>query len=411
MREMRLRRDASMIKSGAVWLLLAVSACFHPSYDRPACGPDGTCPDGLRCSDQLICEAGAPLDAAEDVGPATDGASLDGNVPPLCLGAFVNVCVDPPQSPVALLTQTIDTTSSPLCAAYTSIRATEACVIAGQSISIPAGSTVTVIGSKKLILLSGSSITISGVLDAASHQGKPSGPAADAGPCPTTGFTSPAQGVQGGGGWGASFGTSGNNGGNVTNGTGGIPPVSFAAIGLRAGCPGSDGGGNLFGSGGGARGHGGGAVLLLATQTLSIDGTVNASGAGGHGANSGLGGGGGGAGGMIVLDAAAVNVAGQCFANGGGGGEGGGGNGGLNGGESVSPASRGGGGKGGTADGGDGGGGAFGATGSTAGDNGSANGANSGGGGGGGGGVGVIKIIAPSQFNTNDPAHVSPAPS
>jgi len=52
----------------ASWILLLLSACFHPTYDRPACGPNGECPRGLLCSAQQRCEApGADLpDAGSD---------------------------------------------------------------------------------------------------------------------------------------------------------------------------------------------------------------------------------------------------------------------------------------------------------------------------------------------------------
>jgi len=44
----------------AVWILLLVPACFHPSYDHPMCGPGGECPSGLTCNAQLICEGMGP---------------------------------------------------------------------------------------------------------------------------------------------------------------------------------------------------------------------------------------------------------------------------------------------------------------------------------------------------------------
>ncbi len=52
------------------WALALVPSCFHPSYDRPACGTNGECPDGLTCSTQQICEL--PGDAA----PATSCLGL-----------------------------------------------------------------------------------------------------------------------------------------------------------------------------------------------------------------------------------------------------------------------------------------------------------------------------------------------
>lgn len=51
-------------------LLFVAPACFHPSYDRPACAPDGECPSGLICSSARTCEP------ADSIGPVPD-ASVD----------------------------------------------------------------------------------------------------------------------------------------------------------------------------------------------------------------------------------------------------------------------------------------------------------------------------------------------
>jgi hypothetical protein len=352
--------------------------------------------------------AGNGTDEGAMADAAIDGAELNGKLPPTCLGTFLQVCVDPPASPVTL-TAPIDTGTSKLCVPYTATPAIDACVISGQSIAIAGGTTVAVTGRKPLILLATDGITISGTLDAASHPGQPGGPGADAGPCPAIGFTNPTHGGQGGGGWGGSFGTAGARGGGGATGNGGIPPAAFATTTLRGGCPGADGADN--GRGKGARGRGGGAVVLLAAHTLTIDGTVTASGAGGGGATSGGGGGGGGSGGMIVLDAATVNTPGKVFANGGGGGEGGSLATGHGGGESSAPGSAGGGGNGGSQTGGDGGDGSSGTTQPLPGGSGGPAVLDSGGGGAGGGGAGIIKVIAPEQNNTHDPAKLAPLPS
>jgi hypothetical protein len=113
-----------------------------------------------------------------------------------------------------------------------------------------------------------------------------------------------------------------------------------------------------------------------------------------------------------------VNVAGQCFANGGGGGEGASISvDGEPGGHSAAPGTTAAGGKGGADFGGDGGNGGSGATpGGAPGKSGgfrvvSGTIEELGGGGGGGGGAGVIKIFAPQQVNTADPTKVAPPPS
>jgi len=349
-----------------------------------------------------------PIDAAVDV-------PID--MPPptqLCLGTFQHICVAPPQSSLTLMTQTINTGASTLCTFFTPTPDVDACVIAGQSITIPAGNVVTVTGAKALILIASDSITITGALDAASHRGLPSGPAADTGPCPSN-STAPTTATQGGGGWGGTFGTAGGNGGSSPGGAiGGIAGSRLDIRVLGGGCPGGNGAPNGANFGGGAGGHGGGAALMLAGQGILIDGIVNASGGGGNGGKSAGGGGGGGAGGMIVLEAPTVKVPGQCFANGGGAGEGGASSNrdGSIGRESTGPDKVGAGGKAGSI-GGDGGNGAFAAMGATSGDNGGqrSNPPDTGGGGAGGGGAGIIKVISGSQEHTNEAAHVAPPPS
>ena len=381
----------------------------------------------VGCSFSAATPSSSLTDAGDDnVAPPIDSASLDGKIPAFCAGTFVKICVDPPQAPrtlTAATTPQIDTSISPLCVPYTATPNIDACVITGQSITIPGGNTISVVsgnitvdgksvtGTKRLILLATESITISGVLDAAGH-GKTSGPAGSAGPC-GAGTKNPTRGFQGGGGWGGSFGGAGKNGGDGATGSGGMAAARFDATTLRGGCPGSDGADNVLGSGGGERGGGGGAVLLIANQTITIDGTLNASGGKGRGGQGGGGGGGGGSGGMIVLDASTVNTPGKCFANGGGGGEGANLTNGRDGGESKAPNQVADGGKGGPAPGGDGGDGGFGATDGLSGTNGTTGapgGQDDGGGGGGGGGVGIIKVFADQQSGTTDPSKVAPSP-
>lgn len=61
----------------AVWAVVMAPACFHPSYDHPACGPDQQCPAGLHCNDQLICDPdGMGKVVVDDAGGAADDAQL-----------------------------------------------------------------------------------------------------------------------------------------------------------------------------------------------------------------------------------------------------------------------------------------------------------------------------------------------
>lgn|GEM_PF-1272543 len=398
---------------------LALPACFRPVFDHTACSRDGSCPSGLTCNTSGVCESPgsiASTDAAIDVpggNPIDSGvdATLVDAGPPLCGGSFVHVCVNAPAADIHLTTQRIDTTASTMCAPYMVTPSVMACVIAGRSITIPAQNTVTVIGRAPLILLA-ETITITGILDVASHRGVTDGAGSNTTFCagnavpPTIGTAR----ADGGGGSGGSYGGAGGAGGSGgEDGVGGVPSNARSTAELHGGCNGATGAGT-----GGIGGTGGGAVALNATTLLVIDGVVNASGGSGAGGKTSGGGGGGGSGGMIVLDAPTVNVTGQCFANGGGGGEGANTDAiGADGFESAAPALLGNGGALGTSiggDGGDGGGGAApaGRAGTKA-DEGPFG--VLGGGGGGGGGAGVIHVLSTSASGTDDLAKVSPAPS
>jgi len=117
-------------------------------------------------------------DAAVDSPDAAVDQPPLGDVAPICGGTFHRVCVAPP-SPLTLLTRTIDTSQRTApCVAYTTTPAIDACVIAGESITIPGNHTITVIGTRPLILFATGSITLSGLLDASSHR-EATGPGAD----------------------------------------------------------------------------------------------------------------------------------------------------------------------------------------------------------------------------------------
>ena len=61
----------------AAGALLVVGACFNPTFNNPACGPNGECPPGTQC-DQGICRSASPDDAHAD--DANDCAPDDGRM-------------------------------------------------------------------------------------------------------------------------------------------------------------------------------------------------------------------------------------------------------------------------------------------------------------------------------------------
>ncbi len=228
-------------------------------------------------------------------------------------GALVEFCLDAePAGALVLGTTTIITHSDSICAPSES-PAAKLCIVAARSIEITG--TVRAIGDRPLVLFSSTTISVAqgASIDVSSL---PLTPGAGSGPgspsCPTT---SPATGRLGGA--GGSFGGEGGVGGTALGVLGTMPPPSFTPVLLHGGCPGTPGASS-------AAGRGGGAVYLAAAQSITVLGTINASGSGGRGGLNDTGGGGGGAGGMIVLDAPQIMTGSstQIFANGGGGGGG-----------------------------------------------------------------------------------------
>jgi hypothetical protein len=234
-----------------------------------------------------------------------------------------------------VLTGTLDTGTSTKClatqpAGWTTRGQPESCFVVGTTVNI-AGLDVT--GTRPLVIVATDSITVSGLLDVASHVGAGTAPKAGPG-SPFGGCVLPLANPTisnsgGGGGAGGSFmsrGAACGAGNNQQMGnTGGIAgnPLTQNPVALRAGCAGQAGGSGA--AAGGVGGAGGGAVYLVAGNTVTITdtGIINASGAGAAPAGNHGGGGGGGAGGMIVLAATSISAAnGKLLANGGGGGAG-----------------------------------------------------------------------------------------
>jgi hypothetical protein len=239
------------------------------------------------------------------------------------------------------------------------------------SVNIPAGVTVkyrrnTI--NTPIVILSSSDVTIAGTLDISGDIGRPTGAAGDGvtgddgtpgtgGPggydggrgglpgavgsgAPTRGGDGLGAGAGGGalstaivgngnqicGGGGGGFSTAGTNSScRVVAGSGNDIGVGGASYGSSALLPligGSGGGGgsggpSFIGSGGGG---GGGAILIAASGTVSVTGTLRADGGtGGHAAGSGRGGGGGGgSGGAIRIIATTIAGNGTISAAGGG---------------------------------------------------------------------------------------------
>ena len=266
-------------------------------------------------------------DPASQADASAEDSAQPGIDAGLCWGTDPRICLQQvPAAPFTITTPTLFDTDGSECVATDSAF----CAIAGTDVSIAAGATLQVTGSKPLVIIAFGTLAITGTLDVASHANpRTSGPGATTAPC--NGFAGVPSSR--GGGAGGSFGGAGGAGAgaiNPTTGNGGTPGPAITSPMFRAGCAGQDSGqpGTLTGRGG----FGGGAVYLIAGSTIDVDGAVDASGAGGFGGEcrgdcvnslgSASGGGGGGSGGMILLEAPAIAITGRVFADGGGGGEG-----------------------------------------------------------------------------------------
>jgi hypothetical protein len=86
--------------------LLLLPGCFHPVYDRPACGSHGECPAGLTCSAALVCESGStgtPVDAR--VGDGAGGAADGPGAAAGCFGHWMDGSVAINAATVAEITE------------------------------------------------------------------------------------------------------------------------------------------------------------------------------------------------------------------------------------------------------------------------------------------------------------------
>ena len=204
-------------------------------------------------------------------------------------------------------------------------------VLAAEAFTLEASATLSVTGHLPLLLVSWSSLQITGTLDASSHRGDLVGAGGDAtaescagGGQPGAKATTSGSGGGGGGGF-QGVGGSGSSGGGASAAGGGGGVRAMPAV-IRGGCPGGASGDQSASTTTHAlAGRAGGAVRLVAKTEIVVDGAVLANGEGGAGAptNSACGGGGGGSGGYIGLDAPTVTIHGRLAANGGGGGGGG----------------------------------------------------------------------------------------
>lgn len=354
-------------------LVLLLPGCFHPTYDRPACGSGDECPTGLACDLQGVCEvpsdaSGAPLDAASD--SSTDA-------PPGAPGEMPQASFTPSNgidpTLVVALTGTVTITSNTTFdvdtgaisggltrAGLTGVDSgigyfrvpafgaggSPLAVFVFHGLAIEHAATVGFTGQRAVVLLIGDGAVIDGTIDvAAGHANNwspgPGGGAGGHGLVVAEGCGAGNPGARNstddGGGAGGGAGAGAGRGGDAFTALGFL---SAAGGSVRATClpgeleplQGGSGGGRgsaMFTTDFAAGGGGGGALQITALGRLQITGTIDAGGAGGDTGSpddddpgSGAG---GGSGGVVLLESPSVMLgsAGIVAANGGGGGAGG----------------------------------------------------------------------------------------
>jgi hypothetical protein len=268
-------------------------------------------------------DTGGPGDGSADA--MIDTIVVD--VPTGCVGnSGWAVCLDSNPSPVSLSgsfsTDAAAQCAMPVPSSWTSSGQPAACIVEGSTINV--SGTLTVTGSRPLVLAASDSITISKLIARAGDTAD--GPGAPSTSCSAFANAPGTNSASGGGGAGGSFMSKGGDGGTGANtgitGGGAANADATAPNVLRGGCAGQTGGTATMA--GGAGGHAGGAVYVVAGTSIKINQLVDVSGNGAKGGvGDGGGGGGGGTGGSLVLFAPAIDANGATLmANGGGGGGG-----------------------------------------------------------------------------------------
>jgi hypothetical protein len=336
--------DANKTRAGAC-------GCGKTDTDRDADGTldcDDECPDDKRATDEGACGCGVVETDSDgddvancvDACPFDPATSADGDA---CGFAFTASNIDPTSldatSVPALTTigcaATLDTSgAAPTFTAFCPGKTAPALTIVAQSqagapelavwvvndLSIPAGGSLRVTGSRPLVIVAFGSADIAGEINAAASFNK-----AGAGGSVSCGVGAGPDGndsdsdayTAGSGGGGGGFGSAGGVGGAAMGACcvavgGGKVEAAPELVPLRGGCDGGRGGRSNVAdvTDTAVGGAGGGALQLTVAGMLSVQGTISVSGGGGrHGANNGDGGGGGGSGGALLLEAGDIVVA------------------------------------------------------------------------------------------------------
>ena len=339
--------------------MLVSVGCYSPSYGdcQISCASGAGCPSGLRCDGTGMCrpantvgncpggtgDGGMQADASPDASFACwSGVQPPANFDP-CNGfpgtsAFSFVAGAVFDTDV----HTYNGTPAPGGIYHDPTTNGSVWLLHVTSFDIPSPQHFNVRGSLPLLIVSDTSITIEGVINAtAGVKLAPIG-------CADLSGTSSTTGSGGGGGGGGGNGGKGGGGGPSSIGTLGGLGDSFhnnpSLSPLAPGCPGGAGGSDTNAgtmSGGGIGGNGGVAIELAAQNTIMLSSGALILAGGGPGSNgiastsvgTASGGGGGGAGGAILLEAPMIMIPGgtSVCAGGGGGGQGGstGGSGGI----------------------------------------------------------------------------------
>ena len=249
----------------------------------------------------------------------------------VCIIGGYDVCHLTARAPLSTASPFVfDTDTSESCSVWPQLNGPDACLVYTESVTVTANGSLSLVGSRPLILVSRGNVNLFGEVSVSSVTTAPTGAGANGSCLAPVGPEDDDGGA--GGAAGGSFSTAGGQGGvgdtndNGGNAGPGMPGLSSPAETLpghiRGGCVG-DQGGDGIGNNGGLGGGSGGGLSIASLTTISNQFLISANGAGGGGGEPQSGGGGGGSGGMIRLAAPMVSNGGTIVAHGGGGGGGG----------------------------------------------------------------------------------------
>ncbi|MBA2541486.1 MAG: hypothetical protein H0V17_17725, partial [Deltaproteobacteria bacterium] len=231
----------------ALAFALLLAGCFPTPSAALVCSIDSDCADGRTC-ESGFCVSSTDAGVEPDTTEVTPDGAAAFDCTPFTTRLFAGCDIPEPGAAIdvtsGITTYNTDTGALSTGTSPPSIDVTAGHVISVQKITIAAGATLRVTGSKPLILASWSTIQVDGTIDVSStatELGAGANPTGCTAHAPIAGEANDNGAGGGGGGSMVAIGGRGGNGDNG-DGAGGIGGTSVAAPLLLGGCAGATGG-------------------------------------------------------------------------------------------------------------------------------------------------------------------------